>query len=139
MQLDQPEVFVYFLLNRRLFFPTDKRTPSNPTALCNLDVRQFVLGCENGRTGVEVLAIGDFPIHIASASRAIQPVRLIAAPIFGVRRLTIVVLAPELAHAYTTSATRRGSSKPIRYGSTAPPLLLRCTSGLSPGLASGYR
>jgi hypothetical protein len=53
MQLDQPEVFVYFLLNRRLLFPTDKRTPSDPTALCNLGVRQFVLGCENGRTGVE--------------------------------------------------------------------------------------
>src|ERR1700689_2994608 len=83
MQLDQPEVFVYFLPNRRLFFPTDERTPSNPTALCNLGVRQFVLGCENGRTGVEVLAIRDFLIHIASAPSAI---RLIAALAWRARR-----------------------------------------------------
>ena len=33
MQLDQPEVFVYFLPNRRLFFPTDERTPSLTFAL----------------------------------------------------------------------------------------------------------
>jgi hypothetical protein len=35
----QPEMFVYFLLNRRLLFPTHERTPGDPTEPRNLFVR----------------------------------------------------------------------------------------------------
>src|SRR5271154_919689 len=67
MSLDAPEVFVYFLLHRRLILPTHERTPADPALPRNLGVRQFVLGCENGRAGLEFLAIRNLLMHDLSA------------------------------------------------------------------------
>ena len=76
MQLDQPELFVYFLLNRRLLFPTHERTPSDPPALRNLGIGQFILGYESGRTGLEFLAICNPPVHTPRISSSASTIRI---------------------------------------------------------------